>query len=189
MKITLLALATFFAQSCSSFQINPLRRNTLQRTKRATTFTKHAFQTSKHDSSPTCTRTPTELFMGRDANPKVIYQKVIRAPKNNQFFLPSLIDYMQTDFQVPKDLPMVYTLTIPAGESNDDDQQQQQQQQKDSDGYSILEMNSPLSRNSDATRMEVEVVGIYTDEDNASGATLPSMAMVVIKKMNILRPA
>ena len=124
--------------------------------------------------------------MGRDANPKVIYQKVIRAPKNNQFFLPSLIDYMQTDFQVPKDLPMVYTLTIPAGESNDDDQQQQQQQQKDSDGYSILEMNSPLSRNSDATRMEVEVVGIYTDEDNASGATLPSMAMVVIKKMNIL---
>ena len=124
--------------------------------------------------------------MGRDANPKVIYQKVIRAPKNNQFFLPSLIDYMQTDFQVPKDLPMVYTLTIPAGESNDDDQLQQQQQQKDSDGYSILEMNSPLSRNSDATRMEVEVVGIYTDEDNASGATLPSMAMVVIKKMNIL---
>ena len=124
--------------------------------------------------------------MGRDANPKVIYQKVIRAPKNNQFFLPSLIDYMQTDFQVPKDLPMVYTLTIPAGESNDDDQLQQQQQQKDSDGYSILEMNSPLSRNSDATRMEVEVVGIYTDEDNASGATLPSMAMVVIKKMNIV---
>jgi len=183
MKITLLALAIFFAQSCSSFQINPLR-DALQRTKITTACTKHTFQTSKHDASPTRTRTPTALFMGRNANPKVIYQKVIRAPKDNQFFLPSLIDYMQTDFQVPKDLPMVYTLAIPSDDGNDDDDQQQQQ--KDGDGYSILEMDSPLSRNSDATRMEVEVVGIYTDEDNASGATLPSMAMVVVKKMNIL---
>jgi len=33
--------------------------------------------------------------------------------------------------------------------------------------------------------MEVEVVGIYTEDDNISGANLPSMAMVIIKKMSL----
>ena len=88
-------------------------------------------------------------------------------------FLPSLIDYVQTQFEVPKDLPMVYTCTIPENEN------------EEGNGYSILELDSPLSRNSDATRMEVEVVGIYTDKDTENGMNLPSMAMVVVKKMNL----
>eukprot|EP00557_Chaetoceros_sp_GSL56_P003523 CAMPEP_0176488730 /NCGR_PEP_ID=MMETSP0200_2-20121128/6876_1 /TAXON_ID=947934 /ORGANISM="Chaetoceros sp., Strain GSL56" /LENGTH=1050 /DNA_ID=CAMNT_0017885755 /DNA_START=410 /DNA_END=3562 /DNA_ORIENTATION=+ len=74
---------------------------------------------------------------------------------------------------------MVYSATIPVDSSDDSNQ-------GGNDGeYTILEWNSPLSRNPEATRMEVEVVGIYTEKDEAKGSCLPSMAMVVVKKMNV----
>ena len=121
-------------------------------------------------------RSALYMAKAKNANPKVIYQKVIRRNPKNQMFLPSLIDYIQTQFEVPKDLPMIYTSTVPDSEGDGDNS---------SDGYSILELDSPLSRNSDLTRMEIEVVGIYTDKDNEGGSNMPSMAMVVVKKMNL----
>mmetsp|Transcript_2889 Transcript_2889/g.4243 ORF Transcript_2889/g.4243 Transcript_2889/m.4243 type:complete len:1110 (+) Transcript_2889:90-3419(+) len=106
---------------------------------------------------------------------KVVFQKVVRPNASNKdMFLPSLIDYIQTEFQLPQDLPMVYKSTILVDEDGVSD-----------DAYSILELDSPLSRNSDETKMGIEVVGIYTDEDNASQVSLPSMAMVVVKKKNV----
>jgi hypothetical protein len=121
-------------------------------------------------------RSALYMAKAKNANPKVIYQKVIRRNPKNQMFLPSLIDYIQTQFEVPKDLPMIYTSTVPDSKGDGDNS---------SDGYSILELDSPLSRNSDLTRMEIEVVGIYTDKDNEGGSNMPSMAMVVVKKMNL----
>lgn len=116
------------------------------------------------------------IYMARDANPKVIYQKVLRPNHDNPAFLPSLIDYIQNQFEVPNDLPMVYTSTIPGEESESDEKV---------DRYSLLELNSPLSRTPDLTGMNVEVVGIYTAKDDDGGIKLPSMAMVVVKKMNV----
>lgn len=123
----------------------------------------------------------TSLLMARDANPNIIFQKVLRAPANSQFFLPNLVDYLQNQFEVPKDLPMVYSGTIPADDDDDDESKKGGEDGR----YTILEWNSPLSRNPDATRMEVEVVGIYTEKDETKGSGLPSMAMVVVKKMNV----
>ena len=50
---------------------------------------------------------------------------------------------------------------------------------------SILAWDSPLSPSPEATRMEVEVVGIYTDrkdETSSSEPSIPKMAMVVVRK-------
>ena len=182
MRVLLLALIAL-TQTCSPFQINPAYTRTCCIIPTKINNQQDQFQGTKPLHK---VKSSTALFMApaRDANPRVIYQKVIRSPPDAQFFLPSLIDYIQTEFELPKDLPMVYTPTIPNdddGDDNDDDDESPSNDQ----GYAILELDSPLSRNKDATRMEVEVVGIYTEDDNISGAKLPSMAMVVIKKMSL----
>ena len=55
----------------------------------------------------------------------------------------------------------------------------------DDECRSILAWDSPLSPAPEATRMEVEVVGIYTDrndESSSSEPSIPKMAMVVVRK-------
>lgn len=119
----------------------------------------------------------THLHMSQE---KVVYQKVIkpRMNANEAMFLPSLINYIQSSFELPKDLPMIYKSTIPENEQEDETSSETK------NTYSILSLNSPLSRDSLSTKMDVEIVGIYTDSDNKSEARLPSMAMVVVKKLN-----
>jgi hypothetical protein len=83
-------------------------------------------------------------------------------------FLGSIIQYLEEYFQIPSNLPMIYETTIT---SNDDD---------DDPNRCILSWDSPLSPSSVCTRMEVEVVGIYTGSGTSKG--VPNMAMVVVKK-------
>ena len=125
-------------------------------------------------------RSNTVLYMSKE---KIVYQKVIK-PRSNEkgpMFLPSLINYIQSSFEVPKDLPMIYKSTIP---ENDDDDDDEEASPGAKNTYAILSLNSPLSRDSLTTKMDVEVVGIFTDSDNKSDVKLPSMAMVVIKKLS-----
>ena len=121
----------------------------------------------------------THLHMSQE---KVVYQKVIkpRSNANGPMFLPSLINFIQSSFELPKDLPMIYKSTIPENEEEEKDESSSETKNT----YSILSFNSPLSRDSLTTKMDVEIIGIYTDLDNKSKAKLPSMAMVVIKKLN-----
>ena len=138
-----------------------------------------ALQTSKlsitHRQPVHLPRKSTKLYaQTRNANPIILFQKVVRAPTKTQstIFLPSLIEYIQHQFELPKQLPMIYESNIPQDIGEDDK-------------YSILEWNSELSSNPDETRMEVEIVGIYTEQDEINKALTPSMAMVVVKKMNV----
>lgn len=138
----------------------------------------HSFVT--HIVPPHVPRRPiTHLHMSQE---KVVYQKVIkpRSNANGPMFLPSLINYIQSSFELPKDLPMIYKSTIPENEEEEKDKASSETKNT----YSILSFNSPLSRDSLTTKMDVEIIGIYTDSDNKSDAKLPSMAMVVIKKLN-----
>lgn len=103
---------------------------------------------------------------------KVLYQKVVRpsAVLPDILFLGYLVEYLESHFQLPNNLPMVYE-TLPGDEEN----------------RCILSWDSPLSPSSDATRMEVEVVGIYTDGKGDAGKqsktpSVPNMAMVVVRK-------
>ncbi len=111
---------------------------------------------------------------------KVLFQKVVRPTPNmpDVLFLGYLIEYLERHFELPTDLPMVYeNMVVNQG----DDEQQQ-------DDRYTLAWDSPLSPSSDATRMEVEVVGIYTDDnikkDSPSPSTpsVPNMAMVVVRR-------
>ena len=113
---------------------------------------------------------------------KVLFQKVIRPTPNmpDILFLGYLIEYLERHFELPSDLPMVYDNMV----INQDDNDHQQ------DDRYTLAWDSPLSPNADATRMEVEVVGIYTDDNKKKDSTKPStpsvpnMAMVVVRRPN-----
>lgn len=101
---------------------------------------------------------------------QVLYQKVVRPFKNlpDLLFLGYLVDYLESYFELPTGLPMVYE-SLPGNE----------------EVRSILAWDSPLSSSSEATRMEVEVVGIYTDRKeggSSSEPSIPKMAMVVVRK-------
>ena len=100
----------------------------------------------------------------------VIFQQVIRPPPTKRdsdntpaMFLATLVEYIQSHFQLPNGLPMIYERQILDGSATQQ--------------HSILCIDSPLSRNSDMTRMDVEVVGIYPND-----CEFPTMAMVVVKK-------
>jgi hypothetical protein len=106
------------------------------------------------------------------ASTNVIYQKVIRPSTSfpEILFLGYLVEYLETRFQLPDKLPMVYK-SLPG----------------DEESRYILAWDSPLSPSSEATRMEVEVVGIYTDDDGdkknrPKTPSVPNMAMVVVRK-------
>lgn len=122
-------------------------------------------------------RFPWSLDATRKASPgsattKVLYQKVIRPSANlpDILFLGYLVEYLESHYKLPNNLPMVYE-SMPGTE----------------DGQYILALDSPLSPSSDATRLEVEVVGIVTDDKHkekgpAESRSVPNMAMVVVKK-------
>lgn len=109
------------------------------------------------------------------ASTKVKYQKVVKPSAAlglpDILFLGYLVEYLESHFELPSNLPMVYeSVSFNKEESR-----------------CILAWDSPLSPSSEATRMEVEVVGIYTDKKKNSGeqsqpSSVPNMAMVVVRK-------
>lgn len=111
----------------------------------------------------------TRKISNDNATTKVLYQKVVRPSANlpDILFLGYLVEYLESHFKLPNNLSMVYE-PLPCTEES----------------RSILAFDSPLSPNAEATRMEVEVVGIYTDkkEETKSANSVPNMAMVVVKK-------
>jgi hypothetical protein len=123
------------------------------------------------------------------SNEKVIYQKVIRPPPGDipdVLFLSYLIEYLENYYKLPTNLPMVY-------ETHGEDQDQDQDPNTTGSNRCLFAWDSPLSPSSEATRMEVEVVGIYTnnnkkkkkDTNQQQTRTVPNMAMVVVRKSNI----
>lgn len=104
---------------------------------------------------------------------EVLYQKVVRPSQTlpELVFLGYLVEYLESHYKLPNYLPMVYE-SLPSDEEN----------------RCIVAWDSPLSPSSDATRMEVEVVGIYTDGKNkdeqskSKTSSVPNMAMVVVRK-------
>ena len=115
----------------------------------------------------------------------IVYQKVVRPSQKlpDILFLGYLIEYIESKYKIPDRLPMVYEALYPPETENDDGT-------SSNDGRWIVAWDSPLSPSADATRMEVEVVGIYTDKSIASSGdgtkgsspSVPNMAMVVVKK-------
>uniref|UniRef100_A0A7S4AMV0 Uncharacterized protein n=1 Tax=Pseudo-nitzschia australis TaxID=44445 RepID=A0A7S4AMV0_9STRA len=114
---------------------------------------------------------------------KVLFQKVIRPTQNmpDILFLGYLIEYLENHFELPSDLPMIYENMV-IGDNDEGE-----------DNRYTLAWDSPLSPSAEATRMEVEVIGIYTDdkkdEDTPSASSSPStspsvpnMAMVVVRR-------
>lgn len=105
------------------------------------------------------------------ATTQVLYQKVVRNLQNlpDVLLLGYLVEYLESHYQIPTGLPMLY-----------------EQFPGDEEMRSILAWDSPLSPASEATRMEVEVVGIYTDRKDESSSSsqpsVPKMAMVVVRK-------
>lgn len=139
-------------------------------------------QTSKHGrirsygsylshSGPLCmTASQSSSRPPTSSNTRVVFQKILKPPSSNvpsALFLAHLVEYLQDRFELPTNLPMVY-----------------EKQQDTSDEY-VLSWDSPLSSSSSETRLNVQVVAIYTDEQDDNGAkekSLPSMAMVVVNK-------
>jgi hypothetical protein len=75
---------------------------------------------------------------------------------------------------------MVYEKSLPLDDDDDDDTP------REANRY-IVSFDSSLSPSSEATRMNIEVVGIYTDESSdveasSSSSAAPNMAMVVVHK-------
>jgi len=103
----------------------------------------------------------------------VLYQKVLRAPKDapSQMFLLNLVSYIQHVFELPSDLPMPYETTVPEDDGDDSDS---------SKSRAVLTIDSPLSSNPFDAYLEVEVVGIFPDDADVSMG--PTMAMVALKK-------
>lgn len=126
---------------------------------------------------------------------KVLFQKVIRPTQNmpDVLFLGYLIEYLERHFQLPPNLPMIYENMVIDDDDDDDDDGYGAEQQNEGNRYTLA-WDSPLSPSAEATRMEVEVVGIYTDDhknkDSSSSTTktttpsVPSMAMVVVRRAN-----
>eukprot|EP00537_Pseudo-nitzschia_pungens_P008151 CAMPEP_0172360374 /NCGR_PEP_ID=MMETSP1060-20121228/4403_1 /TAXON_ID=37318 /ORGANISM="Pseudo-nitzschia pungens, Strain cf. cingulata" /LENGTH=1265 /DNA_ID=CAMNT_0013082351 /DNA_START=182 /DNA_END=3979 /DNA_ORIENTATION=- len=132
----------------------------------------------------------TSVGMGKQ---KVLFQKVIRPTQNmpDILFLGYLIEYLEKHFVLPSDLPMIYD-TMAVG---DDDENENEKENQDGNNRYTLAWDSPLSPSAGATRMEVEVVGIYTDDkkkkdqpsaslSSSTSSSVPNMAMVVVRRPN-----
>lgn len=121
----------------------------------------------------------------------MVFQKVIKAPLadpkspssaspggGNPLFLGCLVEYLQDHFTLPEKLPMVYEVRPVLD-----------------DEKSVASWDSPMSSSSDATRLDLEVIALYTDNEedddnnNAGDNTIqnvaPSMAMVVVRKASL----
>jgi len=128
------------------------------------------------------------------SNHEILFQKVLRSSSSlrrstkmdanviNCQFLPNLIDFIQTQFTIPTNLPMVYEVEAKYG--NDSNK---------GESRSIAFIDSPLSSDPSTTRMEVEVVGIYPESEDITATSgdsgtsaFPSMVMVVVRKQKSL---
>lgn len=104
----------------------------------------------------------------------VLYQKVLRAPKSSTHtFLLDLVSYLQCVFELPRDLPMPYEITVPDDGDGDGEC-------NPSDNRAVLTIDSPLSKGPWEARLEVEVIGIFPDGSDVHAG--PTMAMVALKK-------
>ncbi|CAB9527091.1 expressed unknown protein [Seminavis robusta] len=123
------------------------------------------------------TSSSSEGVTSNKKDSRVIYQKVVKSPTstdgNLPLFLGHLVEYLQDQFELPQDLPMVYHTILPTTNDNDDNS---------SSNNCVTSWDSPMSASTDATRMMVEVVAIYTDQHNDE-QSLPPMAMVAVRKM------
>ena len=115
---------------------------------------------------------------------QVIYQKVVRPSVvlPDLLFLGYLVEYLESHFALPPRLPMIYESSQPEEGSR----------------Y-VLAWNSPLSPSPEETRLEVEVIGIYSEgkvcqdtigndkkrkhKSKKGPTTVPDMAMVVVRKL------
>lgn len=95
---------------------------------------------------------------------QVLYEKIVRPPKDGSpsFFLGQLVEYLQDHFEIPSNLPMVYT-PIQLSSSNE---------------KSVVAWDSPISTSREETQLDVEVLGIYKGKEDR----FPSLAMVVVSK-------
>lgn len=119
---------------------------------------------------PLCTLKTVQrgrLFMSSSSSTaatKVVFQKIVKPPTSvpPALFLANLVEYIQDHFELPQNLPMVY-----------------EKQQDCNDEY-VLSWDSPLSSAPKDTRLNVQIVAIYTNDDDEN--TVPDMAMVVVNK-------
>ena len=174
----------------SSFPTSKLISKIDDRTTGRITATMRRRMTTIDTQSTTTTNNSTKSNNNVvDAKQKVIFQKVIRPTKDlpEMLFLGYLVEYLEIYFELPTNLAMTYE-KVPI---NDDDEEDQQNR-------CILAWDSPLSTSSEATRMEVEVIGIYTDSNKnkdkndsndavPASSSVPNMAMVVVRKSNDIK--
>lgn len=111
------------------------------------------------------------------AKTNILFQKIVRPNKDlpPALFLGYLVDYLQDHFELPSNLPMVYERSPSCSpNTNDVDEEDNNSQAV------IVSWDSPLG---DETRLDVEVVGIYTDQEEENDSVrVPNMAMVVVSK-------
>lgn len=111
-------------------------------------------------------------------------------------FLGTLVEYLQDHWGVPEKMPMVYHKKVRQPQQYDGEEQDGQEGKEElGTDRSLLCWDSPLSPEPDATRLTLEVVGVFTDNDNddneAQNAASPSrpsrqltppLALVVVTK-------
>ena len=139
------------------------------------------------------------------ANEEVVFSKVVRPPPYLQDdgkeddssplavtgkFLGGLVTYLEQGLEVPEGLMVTYDKILP----NDDDDYPDDgndlfDDEFDDDGdgstsedeHTVCIFDSPLSSDPSDSRLSVEVVAVYPEDDQAVS---PTMAMVVVKKPN-----
>ena len=140
------------------------------------------------------------------ANEEVVFSKVVRPPPYLQDdckqeddssplavtgkFLGGLVTYLEHGLEVPEGLMVNYDKILP----NDDDDYPDDANdlfddefEDDGDGstaedeHTVCIFDSPLSSDPSDSRLSVEVVAVYPEDDQAVS---PTMAMVVVKKPN-----
>jgi len=133
----------------------------------AFTYTEHsaAIWTPATSTTLASTKTPSD----KTSRASVVFQKVVRpyAGLPDIVFLGYLVEYLQDHFEIPDQLPMVYNKQ----EAQDDDND-------DTTRGVVVQWDSPLSPDSSRTCLRVQVVGIFTDDEQK----VPNMAMVVVDK-------
>jgi len=137
----------------------------------------------------------------------VLYQKVLRAPatstsstgssskSTSQTFLLDLLTYLQDIYKLPNgELIMPYEIIIPDDHINEETGEvvDDGSNSGGDEGRAVVIIDSPLSNSIYDARLEIEVIGIYPDNndidtnDNSNTQQQlvgPSMAMVAVKKL------
>jgi len=138
----------------------------------------------------------------------VLYQKVLRAPttstsstgssskSTSQTFLLDLLTYLQDIYKLPNsELIMPYEMIIPDDHVNEETGEvvDDGSNSGGDEGRAVVIIDSPLSNSIYDARLEIEVIGIYPDNNNIDTDNVntqqqqqlvgPSMAMVAVKKL------